>query len=72
MDFVGFNRRSGALGVKIKKEKNRKKYYYATPLTDVSNAHHFPKEEKKGGSSVAFHMVNIRGLVTKGITRFKR
>ena len=49
VDFVGFNRRAGALGVKIKKKKNRKKYYYATPLTDVCNAHHFPQRRKEGG-----------------------
>ena len=64
--FSQFHSRAQAIGVKVKKDSERKTYYYTTPLTDISCTHHGAgaSEDSEGKGYVTLNLVNIRGLIT--------
>ena len=63
--FAHFHCRALAMGVKVKKDSGKKTYYYTTPLTDLSCAHHKgDSEDSEGKGYVTLNLVNIRGLIT--------
>ena len=60
-DLAGFMQRSGTIGVKSKKKK---KWFFATPITDIAERHHNLRKNSED-RGVSFHLVNIRGLITQ-------
>ena len=60
-DLAGFMQRSGTIGVKSNKKK---KWFFATPITDIAERHHKLRKNSEG-RGVSFHLVNIRGLITQ-------